>query len=147
MRRAVVVEGVAERRELPLEPAFVEGEAVGIGDLEDVEGDVEARAQIGVLAEETAEELERQRTDRLVGVRHADQQRRPPSVADREQLDRPAFGRRADRLQAGEPRELRDQRPRARPQLLDGQELAKVRDPCEERGEIELAAYDSSFEE
>jgi hypothetical protein len=80
-------------------------------------------------------------------VRHADQQRGPPSVAERQQLDRPFFGRRADRLERREPRELGAQRPRARPQLLDGQELAKVRDACEERGKVELAAYDSSFEE
>jgi hypothetical protein len=80
-------------------------------------------------------------------MRYAHQQRRSPPIADRQELDRPAFGRRADRLETREPRELGDQRPRARPQLLDGQELAKVRDPCEERGKVELAAYDSSFEE
>ena len=74
MRRPVVVERVGQRRERLLEPALVQHRPVGVGALDDEEGVAELVAEIVVLAETASEELERQRADRLVRVRRAEQQ-------------------------------------------------------------------------
>jgi len=144
--RPVVVERIAEWREDALEPSLVQHEAVGVRDRDGVERRVEASAQLGVLAEEAAEEIQGEGADRLVGMRHAGEQRRPPAVPDGQQLDRASLGRGADRLQPGEPGKGRHQGARLCPELLERQELPVVRHPRQERGEVE-AGYDSSFEE
>jgi len=83
-----------------------------------VERHVERTAERLVLAEEPAQELERQRADRFVRVRDADEQRRPCTVADREQLDRPPFRRPADRLDPRDARMGADERRRACRELV-----------------------------
>jgi hypothetical protein len=78
---------------------------------------------------------------------NADQESGPRAVADGEELDRPALGRGADRLQARDAGKLLDQRPGARPELRQRQELAEVGDPGEQPVKIDGLSYDSSFEE
>ena len=81
-----------------------------------------------------------ERADRLVRVRHADQERRPRPATDREQLDRPALGRGADGLETCDPGEFGDQPLRARAELFQGEELLEVRHPREQPGEVEHVA-------
>jgi len=68
-------------------------------------------------------------------------------VADRDEVDRPPFGRRAGRLDADEAGELRAERLRPRPELRERQELAMGGDAGEQRVEIDRDGYDSSFDE
>jgi hypothetical protein len=93
-----------------------------------VKSRVETAAEVGILAEEPAEELERQGPDRLVRVRDAEEERLLLPFADRQELDRPPLLRGADRLQADESGMVVRERARARGQLLEGQELAEVGD-------------------
>src|SRR5207244_7798910 len=123
VRRSIVVECVAEWREGALEPSLVQHEAVGVRDGDGVQRRVEASAQLGVLAEEATEEIQRESADRLVGMRHADQQRGPPPVPDREQLDGTSLGGGADGLEPGEAGKRRNQSTRLCPELLERQEL------------------------
>ena len=147
MRRAVEVEGVAQRGKLPLEPAFVQDEAVRVGDGNRVERDVEGGAEPGVLAEEPGEEAEGEGADGLVRMRDADRKRRRAPAADRQQLDRPPLRGAADGFQPGDPRELRDQGAGLGAKLLPGEELAEVRRPSEEPEDVARLRYESSFEE
>src|SRR5262249_47466985 len=133
VRRAVVVQRVAGGRESSLEPALVQYEAVRIRDLDDVEGRVERPPEPLVLAPQTAEELERERPDGLVRMGDAEQQRRPGPVSDGEQLDRPTLARRPHRLESRDAGMLGDERPRARAELVQGEEFAEVRYPREQR--------------
>ena len=88
-------------------------------------------AQRVVLAQQPGEEVDGERADRLVRVRHADEQRRPAAVADGEELDGPSLGRRAHGLETGDPGELGDERTRTGAQLVEREELAVVGDAGE----------------
>jgi hypothetical protein len=68
-------------------------------------------------------------------------------MTDGQQLDRPALGRGADGLEPRQVRELRRQRARPGAPLLEGEEVAPVGHPGEERRQVDGDRYDSSFEE
>src|ERR1051325_273402 len=114
MWRTVVGEGVSPGGERPLEPALVQHESVRVGDLDHVQRRVEAGAQVLVLAEESAEELEGQRADRLVRMRHAEEKGGTTPVTHRQELDRAALGGSSDGLQPGQSGMLLDERAGAR---------------------------------
>ena len=127
-RRPVVVERVGERRERLLEPALVQQRPVGVGTLDDQKRVVELLAEIVVLAETPRQKLEREGADRLVRMRRAEKQRLARAVADRQQLERPSFERRTDRLQRDELRKPPCELARARRKLGHRHELRVSRD-------------------
>jgi hypothetical protein len=59
-------------------------------------------------------------------------------VADSQQLDRAPLRRRAYRLQAGEAREVGDQRPPAGAQLVEREEVLERRDALQQSGQCEV---------
>jgi len=81
-------------------------------------------------------------------VPYAHEEYRAPPVPDGDELDRPSFRRRPDRLEASHGGKGRHQRPQIGPELRERQELADIGHAREERGEIDVASgYDSSFDE
>ncbi len=136
VRRPVELERIAQRRERALHPALVQHEAVGVRDRDREERDVELRAQRVVLAQEARQEIDGQRADGLVRMRHADQQDGPPPVPDREQLDRPVLGRRADGLQARDAGKLRHEGAGAPSQLVEREELRVVGNAGQRAGQV-----------